>query len=324
MRTKTLSGILLLLPLCLLLPSEALAAVVGHITQVEGNVDLLKKGQLPATPAKLNDEVESGDILRTKSLSKAQITFVDDSVLTISPGSRIAIEKYMVDAAKGKRNAVLKLFSGVALVVVTKTFQSEQPNFVVKTHTAIMGIRDTEVGIRLHPNSSTFLNFSGCTSVSNIFPEVQGMVELLDNQGTSVEGSLPPTLASELSAEDREQFMRQLATGLINRLRGKESGGLGTTDSEGRPLEQVARDRASFGITPLESSRVLFGPPVKMTNGGDEVSLPGRGILPGPGGQATKPAPRPAPRPDPKPNPKLYQIKFIPLKPGTRLGSTIR
>jgi FecR protein len=286
MGTKTLSVILLWLALSPLLPCQGTAAVVGHFSQVEGKVDLLKKGQLPATPAKLNDEVEPGDILRTKSLSKAQITFVDDSVLTISPGSRIAIEEYMVDAAKGKCNAVLQLFQGIALAVLSKIYQSEQPNFIIKTHTAIMRIRGIEVGISLHPNSSTFLNFSGRTTVSSIFPGVQGTVELLNNQGTSVERSLPPTLAFELKAEDREQFMRQLATGLITRLRGKETG-LSTSDSGGLPSEQVARDYAPFGIR-VVTPRLLFVAPVTPVTSvegtkSDEVALGGKGVLPGSG-----------------------------------------
>ncbi len=281
MKSEILFGILLWLALSLFLSSGASAAVVGRISQLEGKVDCLKQGKLPATPAKLNDEVEPGDILRTKSLSKAQITFVDDSVLTISPGSRIAIEEYMVDAAKGKRNAVLQLFQGIALAVVSKIYQSEQPNFIIKTHTAIMGIRGIEVGIRLHPNSSTFLNFSGRTTVSSIFPEVQGTLELLDNHGTSVERSLPPTLAFQLKAEDREQFMRQLATGLL----GKESG-LGTSDPEGPPSKQVARDHARFGIDPaVIAPRLLLLPvtPVNMTTHDEGALGAGKGLLPGSG-----------------------------------------
>ena len=35
-----------------------------------------------------------------------------------------------------------------------------------------MGVRGTEFGIRLHPNSSTILNFEGALQVGNIFPEV--------------------------------------------------------------------------------------------------------------------------------------------------------
>ena len=224
MRTTSLSGILLVLALGLLLPTGAPAAVVGHITQMEGKVDLLKKGQLPATQVKLQDGLETGDVIRTKSLSRAQITFIDQSTLTIAPESRIAIETYMVDESKGKRNAVLKMFQGLALAVVSKIYQSEEPNFVVKTQTAIMGIRGTEVGIRLYPNYSEFLNFEGRTRVQSLFPEIQGVVELNAGQGTRVNRGLPPTMPFGVSAEDRQQFIQQLTTGLNARTRSKDSG----------------------------------------------------------------------------------------------------
>ena len=149
---------------------HAQADVVGRLTQVEGRVDILRGGQLPAIPVKVDDGVQTGDVLRTKSLSKAQITFIDNSTLTIAPESRVGIEAYMFDSAQNKRNAVVQLFQGLAHVVVSKVFKSAEPDFVVKTQTAIMGVRGTEFGIRLHPNSSEILNFEGLLQVGNIFP----------------------------------------------------------------------------------------------------------------------------------------------------------
>lgn len=219
------------------------AEVVGHLTLVEGRVDLLKGGQLPANPAKPEDPVELGDVLRTKSLSKAVITFVDNTVITISPESRIAVEAYMFDPANGKRNAVLELFQGMALAVVSKIFKAEQPDFVIKTHTAIMGVRGTEVGVRLSPNDSTFLNFQGLTRVASVFPEIsgdlfrkaakvalsfgKGYVDLHDWQGTTVGRNLPPTMAYGLTKEDREIFLRQMVVSTV----GPQGSGGGKTSS---------------------------------------------------------------------------------------------
>jgi hypothetical protein len=212
---------------------QAQAAVVGRLTQVDGRVDLLKGGNLPATLVKVDDTVEPQDVIRTKSLSKAQITFIDNSVITISPESRVAIETYMVDLAQGKRQAVLEVFQGLALALVNKIYKAEEPDFVIKTHTAIMGVRGTEIGIRVHPNSSTIMNFKGLTQVGNIFPEVSQLflktfkvaysfgplndksgrwVFLKDMQGTTVDRNLPPTLPYGITSQDRELFMRQLTT----------------------------------------------------------------------------------------------------------------
>jgi hypothetical protein len=273
MKYKAPFGILVLVALNLLLCSGALAAVVGRITQLEGRVEILKKGELPATPAKLNDGVEPGDVLRTKSLSKAQITFVDNSIVTIAPGSRIAIEEYQVDSAKGKRQAVLQLFHGLALAVVSKIYQSEKPDFVVKTHTAIMGIRGTEVGIRLNPNSSTFLNFVGRTQVSSIFPEIPGTVELIDMHGTNVVRGYPPTLTFVVSAEDQKQFMRDLVTGLTSRARGKDSGSDSSSSEGNQPGQGSPGDLTSISISPLVIPTELQ-PPSTSTSLPPTVELP--------------------------------------------------
>src|SRR5271157_5121645 len=205
--------------------------MAGRLTMVEGQVDLLRGGQLPAIPVKVDDGVQSGDVLRTKSLSKAMVTFIDNSTLTISPESRVAIEEYMFNPAQEKRNAVIQLFQGLAYVVVHKVFKPADPDFMVKTHTAIMGIRGTEFGIRLSPNSSTIMDFEGVIQVANIFPEVaqvfrrafkiayawggntQVGVLLQAMQGTTVDRGMTPTLPFAITPQDRQSFMNQLSIG---------------------------------------------------------------------------------------------------------------
>jgi hypothetical protein len=213
--------------------TDARADVVGHLSQVEGRVDVLRGGQLPATPVKVKDGVQPGDVVRTKSLSKAQITFIDNSTMALAPESRVAIESYMYDGAKNKRNVVIELFKGIAHMVVSKVYESAEPDFVVKTQTAIMGIRGTDFGIRCQPNSTDILNFEGLLQVGNVYPEV-GMlpqkafkvafsfgstpgshwVFLKQMQGTSVRAGLPPTLAWTISDEDKRHFIEQMGIGL--------------------------------------------------------------------------------------------------------------
>ena len=218
------------LALIMMVAAVAAAGVVGHLTQVEGRVELLKGGKLPAIPLKADDTVEPGDVIRTKSLSKAQITFIDNSILTLSQDARIAIEEFTYDPNQGKRHAVLEMFQGLALAVVNKIIKIEEPDFVIKTQTAVVGVRGTEFGIRIQPNSSTILNFTGRTQVGNIFPEVSRLflkafkvafswnsgsgqwVLLGDMQGTTVARNLPPTMPFHLTPQDRILFMRQLTT----------------------------------------------------------------------------------------------------------------
>ncbi len=220
---KRYATLIIAMVILAVVPAALRAEVVGRLNQAEGRVDLLKGGKLPAVHVKVDDPVEIGDVLRTKTLSRAQITFMDNTIVTVAPESRLAVENYLFEPAQGKRNAVLKLFRGLAHLVVSKIFKVEQPDFVVKTHTAVLGVRGTDFGVRLHPNASTFLNFKGVTRVTNLFPEVAGSVELKDMQGTTVTRGLPPTLAFEVSEGDRKVFMGQLSSGMSTR-KGKSSG----------------------------------------------------------------------------------------------------
>jgi hypothetical protein len=216
-----------------MLTNAQAADVVGRMTQVEGRVDILRGGKLPAIPVKLNDGVQVGDVIRTKSVSKAQITFIDNSTLTISPESRVAIEAYMFDASKNKRNAVVQLFQGLAHVAVSKIFKAAEPDFVVKTKTAIMGVRGTDFGVRIYPNSSDVLNFEGLLQVGNILPEVSQLfrrafkvaysfstegasgkrwVFLKAMQGTTVGLGLPPSAVFAVTPAMKTSFMDMFST----------------------------------------------------------------------------------------------------------------
>jgi hypothetical protein len=123
--------------------SLVLAAPVGTFIQVEGVVEVLRQGKPPAVPAKIREGVDQGDQVRTKSQSRAQLRFVDDTVLTLAPGSSVLIEDYLYDESRGYRQAALNLFRGLAYTVVHRILQTEQPDFVFKTHTAVLGVRGT-------------------------------------------------------------------------------------------------------------------------------------------------------------------------------------
>jgi hypothetical protein len=278
--------------------AAAQADVVGRLTQVEGRVDLLKAGQLPATPVKVEDKVQTGDVLRTKSLSKAQITFIDNSTLTIAPESRVGIEAYMFDAAQQKRNAVLEIFQGLAHVVVNKILKATEPDFVVKTQTATMGVRGTDFGIRIQPNSSEILNFEGLLQVGNVFPEVGQLsrrafklaysfgpeggaghhwVFLKKMQGTTVGRNLPPTQPYDLSSQDRELFMKPFSA--LN------PGGANL--SQGYESLRVAFTGPQGSTTPLFTNLMVDQNTLTILNTITVPPVAGSGVQPSSGGSSS-------------------------------------
>ncbi len=199
-----------------------------------------------------------GDAVRTKSLSRAQIQFVDDTVLTLAPESRVAIDEYIYDAAKSKRQATVELFRGLAHFVVAKILQAE-PDFIMKTHTGVLGVRGTRWYAQLTPLHTDIYNEEGKTEVHNLFPEVPGKVTLTGMEFTRVGINLPPTLPLPITKDDLLQLRVQFS----------HSAGAGG-------------DRGS--VSPLETGALATNPAL-----GPGVGTVGPGAGTGPGGGATGP-----------------------------------
>lgn len=204
-----------LLSLCF--PGVAGAAEVGRFIQVEGNVDLLKAGKLPTIPVKADDMVQPGDVIRTKSGSRAQIKFIDDSLLTIAPGSRVAIEEFLYNEAKAQRRAVLQVYRGLVETVVNKILQREEPDFIMKTHTALLGVRGTHWYTLLRPTVTEVYTANTKLGVRNLYAEVPGEVILGKRMATFVAQNLPPTVPMPITQEVLNNLKRLTIHGVMVR-----------------------------------------------------------------------------------------------------------
>ncbi len=128
-------------------------AAVGKFSYVEGRVDILRGGSLPAIPVKIGDPVNINDVVRTKSNSKAKISFIDGNTVMLAERTRIDIDKYVTDVGKDKR--IIKLSRGKLRSVVgffRKTlFRIKKVaahigtnHYEVHTPTAVSGVRGTD------------------------------------------------------------------------------------------------------------------------------------------------------------------------------------
>jgi len=166
MRQKIRLFVIILTLATLVVPLTAHASVVGRFSLVTGQVELLKQGKIPAIPAKPQDGVEIGDVIRTKSKAKAQLTMVDDSVITLAPDTRLAIADYQYNPVREERRAVLRLFRGLVHTVVNRIIKTEEPDFIMETHTATIGVRGTNWHTLVGPNSTLAALTYGTLSIN--------------------------------------------------------------------------------------------------------------------------------------------------------------
>ena len=205
---------LLLICLMVVAPLAVQAAPVGTFIEVEGTVDLLKAGKPPAVPVKVQGPVEVGDLVRTKSQARAQIRFVDDTVLTIAPDSGITIEEYMFDAVKSQRKAVVGVLRGLVHTSVEKVYPKAQPDFIMKTHTAVLGVRGTKWYTKLSPLGTGVYTEGSKLQVQNIDPRFPLIRLMKDYQFVWVGWFMNATAPVDITKNDLKPLEKQMHTGI--------------------------------------------------------------------------------------------------------------
>lgn len=157
------------------------AVEIGKFSKVEGKVDVLKDGELPAIPANAGDKVFLKNVIRTKSNSKAEILFSDGNILKIDQRSRVDISEYVSEDAKGKR--VIKLPRGkVEATVMPKLAEQIQASpkahsFEIHTPNAVAGVRGTKYRVLHIGNITWVFVFEGTVNVYNPkFPDAVQVV----------------------------------------------------------------------------------------------------------------------------------------------------
>ena len=246
----------------LLLAAGAQAAVVGRFTAVEGQVDLLKQGKVPALPARVGDGVEPGDVIRTKSTARAQVKFMDDSLVTLAPESRLAVADFVYEADLGQRRAVLRYYKGVIHTLVPRLLNMQEPDFLMETHTAVLGVRGTENYTVLLPNATGAYLIEGLLELRSSNPEITDTILLKEMEFSTIPLGQPPTLPRPIRPAMLQMLKDLMNTGL------KETAFLGV--GAGPPGPGVAQIPEVLGFVgqeklpqPIIPPRLL--PPRKST-----------------------------------------------------------
>lgn len=127
--------------------ASSYASDVGQIKNLRGTVHVERDGQrLAAAPGM---GVKQSDVLVTGADGSVGVTFLDNSLLSIGPGSALAIDRYSFDTTThdGQFDASLK--RGTLAVVSGRMVKRSPESMRVHTPSAIMGVRGTEFVVKV-------------------------------------------------------------------------------------------------------------------------------------------------------------------------------
>lgn len=124
---------------------------VGALEEVRQNVYGVP--QQGAESAKhRGDPVAFQETLQTLDESSALIRFIDDSKLSLGEKSKVQIDAFVFDPKNAKGNALIDISVGTLRFV---TGEMPKGGVVIKTPTATLTLRGTDVVVHVHPDGTT-------------------------------------------------------------------------------------------------------------------------------------------------------------------------
>jgi hypothetical protein len=250
-----------LLALLLLLPLAALAAPVGKISNLAGNVDITVAGK-SARIAIMGDSVNIGDFIRTKSKSKVEITFNEGNILRLAENTRVGITQYM--SGEKQNSSILNLFRG-RIQNVVKSIGIGGGRYEVHTPTAVCGVRGTFWFVGQENGKTDVAVLEGTVAATSYVPaETAGgtpqQVEVILNagQGTVLTGTTTP----QVTTISDQQFQQLRNATEISETSGS-SGGTGYNAGFGSTPPPPPVQPQPLPASPTYTPPIVVPPPVQ-------------------------------------------------------------
>lgn len=119
------------------------AQVAGVVARLSGPL-MAKKADGSVKVLGLRSEIESGDTLVSEKNTYAQIKFIDNSEITLRPGTTFKVENFSFDEGKPENdNASYNLVKGGLRSITGLMGKRNKEKFSLKTPNATIGIRGT-------------------------------------------------------------------------------------------------------------------------------------------------------------------------------------
>jgi hypothetical protein len=120
---------------------------VGQIKNLRGAVHVERDGQKLAAASGMG--VKQSDVLVTGADGSVGVTFLDNSLLSIGPGSALAIDSYSFDSTTHDGHFDASLKRGTLAVVSGRIVKRSPEAMRVRTPSTIMGVRGTEFVVKV-------------------------------------------------------------------------------------------------------------------------------------------------------------------------------
>jgi len=127
--------------------SESRRPAAGRIKLASGEVFIVRGGT--SMPAEIGQVVFESDSLRTGADGRLGVTLIDDTRVSLGPGSEVRLNSFLFTPAEGRLGLVLNFVRGMAVYVSGKIAKLAPDSIRLETPGAIVGVRGTTVAIQV-------------------------------------------------------------------------------------------------------------------------------------------------------------------------------
>jgi hypothetical protein len=129
-------------------PQAGEASSVAQVKKVTGQVTILRSGE--RLRAKVGDPLFEKDLLETGPNGGIGITFVDNTVFSTGPNSRLAIDEFRFDSNNFQGSMLADMRQGTLAVVSGDIPRTSPSAMKIKTPTAVLAVRGTTFAVQVH------------------------------------------------------------------------------------------------------------------------------------------------------------------------------
>lgn len=178
----------------------------GIFMVVKGDVEVESK-KTGKFKAKVSAKVYAGDTINCGPDGRAKIVMSDRNVLNVSPDTKIAINKYENDSQSGVKNVDIELSKGKLRSNVEQKYDGEKSQFLIKTPTAVAGVRGTQFLTSFDPVSmkTQIVTFKGSVAFALKGSDQQVFVKKGESSSAS-QGQAAPEPPKPVKKDELEQM----------------------------------------------------------------------------------------------------------------------
>jgi len=137
--------------LVLALPGASEAAEgppVAQVKKITGDVVIVRSGE--RVTAKIGDLLFEKDLLETGPNGGIGITFVDNTVFSTGPNSRLALDEFRFDTNNFQGSMLADMQQGTLAVVSGDIPRTSPGAMKIKTPTAVLAVRGTTFAVQVY------------------------------------------------------------------------------------------------------------------------------------------------------------------------------